>query len=87
MRGTMLWFNEADDYGFISSVEGDQVAVHGSGFVDGLRPKGRCAGRAVTFSLTADEGEPKAEQVEFVPDVDSRRARLRHGGGRMIRNH
>ena len=85
MHGTMLWFNEVDDFGFISDEAGEQVRVQGSGFVDGLRPQGRCAGRAVTFSLTADEGEQKAEQVVLVPDVDARRARRRHHSGRMMR--
>lgn len=84
MRGTMLWFNEAEDFGFISSEDGTRVLVRGGSFVDGGRPEGRCAGRAVTFRLSADgngDGDaPSAEEVELVSDVAPRRARLRHRG-------
>jgi cold shock CspA family protein len=82
MRGTMLWFNEVDDFGFISSEDGTRVRVRGSSFVDGGRPEGRCAGRAVTFRLSADgNGDaPSAEEVVLVSEVAPRRARLRHRG-------
>jgi cold shock CspA family protein len=80
MRGTMLWFNEAEDFGFITSEDGARVLVRGGSFVDGDRPKGRCAGRAVTFRLSTDERGPFAEQVVVVPEVAPRRARLRRGG-------
>jgi cold shock CspA family protein len=80
MRGTMLWFNEAEDYGFISSEDGERVLVRGSGFVDGDRPEGRCAGRVVTFSLSSDGPGPHAEEVVLVEEVAPRRARLRHRG-------
>ena len=83
MHGTMLWFNEVEDFGFISGDDGQSVLVRGSAFVDGARPKGRCAGRAVTFSLCLDGDESKAEEVAFVPDAAPRRARLRHRGGRI----
>jgi cold shock CspA family protein len=84
MRGTMLWFNEAEDFGFISSEDGARVLVRGGSFVDGDRPKGRCAGRAVTFRLNADEHGPVADQVAAVPEVAPRRARLRHRSSRSI---
>ena len=87
MRGTMLWFNEADDFGFIETEDGERVLVHGSGFVDGGRPKGRCAGRVVTFRLTDDESGWKAEEVVLVADDAPRRARLRHGGRRMMHEY
>jgi cold shock CspA family protein len=80
MRGTMLWFNEVDDFGFISSEDGTRVLVQGSSFVDGGRPEGRCAGRAVTFRLSPDGEEPSAEEVVLVSEVAPRRARLRHRG-------
>ena len=83
MQGTMLWFNEVEDFGFISSDDEARVLVRGSAFVGGSRPKGRCAGRVVTFRLNVDEGGPKAEEVAFVPEAAPRRARLRHRGGRM----
>jgi cold shock CspA family protein len=83
MRGTMLWFNETEDFGFISSEDGERVLVQGSAFVDGSRPKGRCAGRAVTFCLSLGEGRSEAEEVVLVLEAAPRRARLRHRGGRM----
>ena len=82
MRGTMLWFNEVEDFGFISSEDGEHVPVHGSAFVGGSRPKGRCAGRAVTFGLSLAGDGPTAEEVVLVPETAPRRARLRRGGGR-----
>ena len=82
MQGTMLWFNETDDFGFISSEDGTRVLVRGGSFVDGGRPEGRCAGRPVTFRLSADGDDdgPSAEEVVLVSDVAPRRARLRHRG-------
>ena len=82
MRGTMLWFNEVEDFGFISSEDGARVLVRGSSFVDGGRPEGRCAGRAVTFRLDAAGDTPTAEQVVLVAETAPRRARLRRSGGR-----
>jgi cold shock CspA family protein len=85
MRGTMLWFNETKDFGFISTDEGERLRVHGSDFTDGRRPKGRCAGLAVSFRVDADGGTRKAEEVVFVQEGQARRARSRHGG-RGVRN-
>jgi hypothetical protein len=82
MRGTMLWFHEGKDYGFISTENGERLHVDGTGFTGGVRPEGRCAELAVAFVVTVDEGIRKAEEVVFVPDVAPRRARLRHGGVR-----
>ena len=45
MRGQMLWFNEAKDYGFIMTDEGERLAVAG----DGLRQGGK---RPVDAALT-----------------------------------
>jgi cold shock CspA family protein len=83
MRGTMLWFNEVKDFGFITTEAGERVSVHGTGFAGGVRPVGRCAGTLVEFQVRDGDGdgdgEPKAEDVTFVPEVAPRRARLRHG--------
>ncbi len=78
MRGTMLWFDERKDHGFISTEDAERLYVHGTGFTGGVRPKGRCAALAVAFDVTVDEGTRKAEDVHFVLDVAPRRARLRH---------
>jgi len=82
MRGTMLWFNEDKDYGFISTEEGERLYVHGTGFAEGLRPKGRCAGLEVSFRLTKEEGVRKAQESVLVPEVAPRRARRHYGGAR-----
>jgi cold shock CspA family protein len=81
MIGTMLWFNEAKDHGYISTEEGERLYVEGSGFVGGARPKGRCAGLAVSFQVSAN-GDRKAEEVALVDSIAPPRARRRHGGGR-----
>jgi cold shock CspA family protein len=84
MRGTMLWFNEEKDYGFISTEEGERLYVHGTGFAGGNRPKGRCAGLEVAFRVTRDGGRRMAEESVLVPETAPRRAR-RHHGGRGVR--
>ena len=81
MRGTMLWFNEANDTGFISTETGERLAVHGSGFHEGVRPQGRCAGRAVVFEVSETGGERCAQAVRLEEDTAPRRAR-RRGAGR-----
>jgi cold shock CspA family protein len=80
MRGTMLWFNEAKDYGYISTEEGERLYVHGTGFTAGLRPKGRCAGLAVAFRVAEDGGDRRAEESVLVQEVAPRRARRHHRG-------
>ncbi len=82
MQGTMLWFNEVKDLGFILTEDGERLSVLGTGFVSGQKPKGRCARAVVTFDVQESEGGRQAEGVVFVPDVAPRRARLRHRGGR-----
>jgi cold shock CspA family protein len=83
-HGTMLWFNEEKDYGFISTEEGERLYVHGTGFARGVRPKGRCAGLEVTFQVILDEGIRKADGSVLVPVSAPRRARRHHGArGRL----
>jgi hypothetical protein len=78
----MLWFNEAQDYGFIRTEEGERLSVLGPAFAGGARPKGRCADAAVTFDVTESNGSRQADGVAFVPEAVTRRARLRRRGGR-----
>jgi cold shock CspA family protein len=80
MRGTMLWFNEEKDYGYISTEEGERLYVPGTGFAEGRRPKGRCAGVEVTFRVTRDGGIRQAEESALVQEASPRRARRHHGG-------
>jgi cold shock CspA family protein len=82
MQGTMLWFNEAEDYGFILTEEGERLSVLGTAFANGARPQGRCAEAAVTFEVTESNGRRQADGVTFVPEAATRRARLRRRGGR-----
>jgi cold shock CspA family protein len=82
MQGTMLWFNEEKDHGYISTEEGERLYVHGTGFADGIRPKGRCAGLPVTFRVTEDGGTRRAEESVLVEELPTRRARRHHSGGR-----
>jgi cold shock CspA family protein len=82
MQGTMIWFNEAKDYGYISTEDGERLYVHGTGFADGIRPKGRCAGLPVTFRVTEDNGVRRAEDSALVEETPPRRARRHHSGGR-----
>jgi hypothetical protein len=77
----MLWFNKADDHGFIMTDEGERLAVLGSGFAGGARPVGRCAHTVVTFEVDDSGGTRYAENVVFEPDVAARRPRLRGGLG------
>ena len=80
MRGTMLWFNEIKDHGFIATDEGERLYVHGSGFRSAEKPKGPCAGTPVDFRVTGDGDGRKAVEVTIVPTVSPRRARRRHRG-------
>ena len=71
MRGQMLWFNEAKDYGFIMTDEGERLAVAGEGFAKGEKPEGRCAHKVVTFEVDETGRAAGAER------------RLRAGYGRV----
>ncbi len=84
MRGTMLWFNEVKDFGYILTEDGERLYVPGSGFDGGTRPKGRCARSVVSFVVTETLDERKAEKVVFVPEVAPRRARMRRRGSRSL---
>jgi cold shock CspA family protein len=85
MRGQMLWFNEAKDYGFIMTDDGERLAVAGEGFAKGEKPEGRCAHKVVTFEVEESNGDRQAQNVVFEPEVVARRARMR-SGGRGIRH-
>jgi cold shock CspA family protein len=75
MRGTMLWFNNEQDYGVIEAADGEHLQVAGDDFSAGIRPVGRCRGTEVDFSVV-DGDERHAAAVSFVVEVAPRRARL-----------
>jgi hypothetical protein len=76
MRGTMIYFNEEKDVGYIRSVEGERVQVVRDDFLPGQAPVGRCNGLEVEFSL-GDGEEPAALEVSVVDQGNPRRARRR----------
>jgi cold shock CspA family protein len=78
----MLWFNEAKDKGLILTDEGERLDVPGHAFAGGKGPKGHCARAPVAFEVKEDEGGRRADGVAFVPEVNPRRARLRHRAAR-----
>ena len=81
MNGTMLWFNVEKGYGFIETEHGERLAVAADAFLPGHEPEPRCKGRAVVFERQLEGGESAAARVSFVPERDTRRARLRHSRG------
>jgi cold shock CspA family protein len=82
MRGTMIWFNEVKDLGFIRTDEGERLSVLGSAFAGGTRPRGRCAEAPVTFEIDETGDERQATNVAFIEEIAPRRARLRGRGMR-----
>ena len=77
MNGKMLWFNAEKGFGFIQTEDDERLYVAESGFRAGEVPQGRCAGRAVTFDRVALEGDTRAVDVFFPPEIAPRRARRR----------
>jgi hypothetical protein len=77
MKGAMLWFDEAKDYGFVLTDEGERLFVDRDGFVDGAAPVGRCARLAVQFSVGECDGQRIAIDVSLVSEEPPRRARRR----------
>jgi cold shock CspA family protein len=75
MRGTMIYFNEEKDVGFIRTEDGARVQVVRGDFV-GHAPVGRCSGLEVEFLLTESD-EPEAVEVSLIEEDAPRRARRR----------
>lgn len=69
----MLWFNETKDLGALRTDDGARIDIAGAAFLAGEKPRGRCAGKVVEFEQAA-EGVCR---LSFVPESDSRRARMR----------
>ena len=82
MNGTMLWFNEAKDYGFILTDEGERLYVDRDGFVGRAAPVGRCAHLPVELRVGERDGQRVAVNVSLVVQEAPRRARLRAGARR-----
>jgi cold shock CspA family protein len=74
--GSMLWFNEDKDHGFIETDDGERLFVAGDGFLE-APPVGPCAGRQVEFEIGEGADGRFAQSTRFVEEVVPRRARLR----------
>jgi hypothetical protein len=77
VNGTMLWFNEVKDYGFILTDDGERLYVDRDGFVGRAAPVGRCARLPVRLRVSERNGQRIAIDVSLVPDENPRRARRR----------
>jgi hypothetical protein len=78
VKGAMLWFDEAKDYGFILSDDGERLYVDRDGFVDRAAPVGRCARLPVELTVAERDGTRIAVDVSLLSEEAPRRAR-RHG--------
>jgi hypothetical protein len=79
VNGTMLWFDEAKDYGFIRTDEGERLYVDRAGFVARAAPVGRCARKPVQLTVSERDGARIAIEVSLIPEEPQRRARRRAG--------
>ena len=77
VNGTMLWFNETKDYGFVLTEDGERLYVDRDGFVDGAAPVGRCSERPVRLTVGERDGKRIAIEVSFVAEEAHGRARRR----------
>jgi hypothetical protein len=77
MNGTMLWFDEAKDFGSILSEDGERLYVDRDAFVDRAAPAGRCARLPVRLSVSERNGTRIAVDVSLMPQEAHGRARRR----------
>jgi hypothetical protein len=82
----MLWFDEAKDYGFVLTDDGERLYVDRAGFVDGAAPVGRCARLPVELRVDERDGKRIAVDVSLVAEESPRRARRRSSGIRSSRS-
>jgi cold shock CspA family protein len=78
MRGTMKWFNEEKDHGYIETEEGERLYIPGVGFAGGKRLKGRCAGLEVEFEVIGVGDSRRASECALVEGTVPFRPRRRH---------
>jgi len=77
VNGTMLWFDEAKDFGFILTEDDERLYVDRDGFVDRAAPVGRCARLPVRLTVAERDGARIALDVSLVTEDAPRRARRR----------
>jgi cold shock CspA family protein len=78
MRGTMKWFNEEKDHGYIETEEGERLYIPGTGFAGGKRLKGRCAGIQVEFEVIGVGDSRQASGCALVEEAVPYRPRRRY---------
>jgi len=61
MKGTVKFFNEMKEFGFITGEDGKDVFVHQSALGDGVTLK---EGDSVTFDVEKGDKGPKATNVK-----------------------
>jgi hypothetical protein len=81
---TMLSSDEAKDFGFILTEEGERISVHRSGFLPREAPVGPCARRAVRLTASVQNGKRVALDVSMAPEVAHGRARRRSSNMRSV---
>ncbi|HEU5277629.1 MAG TPA: hypothetical protein VFU26_01870 [Gaiellaceae bacterium] len=77
MNGTMLWFDESKDHGYILTEEDERLYVDRDGFVGRAAPVGRCARLPVRFSIAERDGRRFAVDATLVEEEMRGRARRR----------
>ncbi len=63
VEGTVKFFNEAKQFGFITGDDGKEYFVHASGLKEGTTIR---EGDKVKFEVVEGDRGPKAEQVEKI---------------------
>lgn len=63
MNGTVKFFNQMKNFGFIAGEDGKEYFVHGSGLEEGTTI---AEGDAVSFEVVEGDRGPKAEKVQKV---------------------
>jgi len=63
MEGTVKFFNEMKNFGFIAGDDGKEYFVHSSGVKEGTSLQ---EGDKVKFEVAQGDRGPKAEQVEKI---------------------
>jgi hypothetical protein len=85
VSGTMLSFDEAKEFGFNLTDEGERIPVHRSGFLPGEAAVGRCARRAVRLTASVQNGRRVALDGSIAPEGAHGRARPRSSNIRSVR--
>ena len=67
MEGTVKFFNQDKNFGFIAADDGKDYYVHVSGLKEGVSIK---EGDKVSFKVVEGDKGPKAEEVEMAGEAE-----------------